>query len=43
MPRNGGVDFLVFWERGAQNRGKEFHLINAKRQLSDKLFQAVVQ
>ena len=34
---------LVFWERGAQNRGKQRHLIDARRQLSDKLFQAVVQ
>ena len=31
------------WERGAQNRGKERHLIDARRQLSDKLFQAVIQ
>ena len=34
---------LVFRERGAQNRGKECHLIDAGRQLSDKLFQTVVQ
>jgi len=34
---------LDFWERGAQNRGKERHLVDARRQLSDELFQAVVQ
>ena len=34
---------LVFWERGAQNRGKERHLVDVRRQLSDELFQAVVQ
>jgi hypothetical protein len=34
---------LGFCERGAQNRGKECHLVDARRQLSDELFQAVVQ
>ncbi len=34
---------LGFWERGAQNRGKERHLVDARGQLSDELFQAVVQ
>jgi hypothetical protein len=34
---------LGFWERGAQNRGKERHLVDARRQLSDELFQAVIQ
>jgi hypothetical protein len=29
--------------RGAQNRGKERHDVNARRQPSDELFQAVVQ
>jgi len=34
---------LGFWERGAQNRGKERHLVDPRRQLGDELFQAVVQ
>jgi hypothetical protein len=34
---------LRFWERGAQNRGKERHLVGARWQPSDELFQAVVQ
>src|SRR5262249_60787212 len=34
---------LGFWERGAQNRGKERHLVDASRQPGDKLFQAIVQ
>jgi putative tryptophan/tyrosine transport system substrate-binding protein len=38
-----GHGSLAFWERGAQNRGKERHLIDARRHLSDKLFQAIVQ
>ena len=39
----GPQSSLGFWERGAQNRGKEGHLVDARRQLSDELFQAVVQ
>ncbi len=39
----GPQSSLGFWERGAQNRGKERHLVDARRQLSDELFQAVVQ
>jgi len=34
---------LGFWERGAQNRRKECHLVDARRQPSDELLQAVVQ
>ena len=34
---------LGFWKCGPQNRGKERHLVDPRRQLSDELFQAVVQ
>ena len=34
---------LGFCERGAQNRGKERHLVDVRRQPSDELFQAVIQ
>jgi len=40
---SAGPRSLGFWQRGAQNRGKERHLVDARRQLSDELFQAVVQ
>src|SRR5262249_9625912 len=33
---------LGFWKCGAQNRGKERHLVDASRQSGDELFQAVV-
>ena len=38
-----GPRSLGFWQRGAQNRGKERHLVDPRRQLGDELFQAVVQ
>jgi hypothetical protein len=38
-----GNKSLGFWEGSAQNRGKERHLVDARRQPSDELFQAVVQ
>jgi hypothetical protein len=39
----GPQNSLGFWERSAQNRGKEHHLVDPRRQLGDELFQAVVQ
>jgi hypothetical protein len=38
-----GTAWSGFWDRGAQNRGKERHLVDARRQLSDELFQTVIQ
>src|SRR5262249_49144237 len=39
----GPQNNLGFWERGAQNRGKERHLVDPRRQFGDELFQAIVQ
>ena len=42
-PRLAPQNSLGFWKRGAQNRGKERHLVDASRQSGDELFQALVQ
>jgi len=34
---------LGFWDRGAQDRGKECRLVDARGQSGDERFQAVVQ
>ena len=39
----GPQSCLGFWKRGAQNRRKERHLVDARRHLSDQLFQAIIQ